>query len=458
MDKNSSNLLSNNTYTLYHYLITLFSYVRKRDGRIEEFNQEKITNAVSKALIATNFKNGKMAKKLSDRVVEILIKNYDKKTPSVEEIQDVVEGVLIENNLPRVAKAYILYRESHAKMREVEEFFGVKDDLKLGVNAIKVLQRRYLVRNERSGVTETPSQLFRRVAHAIANIERKYYKNADIRGIEEAFYSMMSNQEFMPNTPTLMNAGTDLGQLSACFVIPVEDSLRGIFDSVKWTALVQQSGGGTGFSFSRLRPKGDIVRSTKGIASGPVTFMTIFDQTTEVIRQGGKRRGANMGILRVDHPDILEFITCKSKEGFLANFNISVTVTDTFMEAVRKNEKYSLNNPRNKETVQKLSAREVFDLIVSNAWRTGDPGIVFIDEIKRHNPTPKAGEIEATNPCGELPLLPWESCNLGSINLSKVVKENKIDWDKLRKLIQLAVRCLDNVIDANKYPALQIRE
>ncbi|MEM3084995.1 MAG: vitamin B12-dependent ribonucleotide reductase [Nitrososphaerales archaeon] len=436
----------------------MISKVLKRDGRIEQFQPQKITNAIQKALIATRTENGQIAKKLSDRVVQILDAKYASRIPSVEDIQDAVEDVLIENNLSEVAKAYILYRENHAKVREIKEFFGVKDDLKLGINAIKVLQRRYLLRNERDEIIETPSQLFRRVARAVASVETKYNKKVDVKKLEEQFYEMMSNLEFLPNTPTLMNAGTTLGQLSACFVIPVEDSLQGIFDAVKWTAIIHQSGGGTGFSFSRLRPRGDRVRSSGGIASGPVTFMTIFDQTTDVIKQGGRRRGANMGILNVNHPDILEFITCKSKENFLSNFNISVAVTDAFMKAVAKNKEYALINPRNKEIVRKLNAREVFDLIVANAWKTGDPGIIFIDEINRHNPTPEAGKIEATNPCGEQPLLPWESCNLGSINLSKVVEGRRIDWDKLGKLTHLAVRFLDNVIDANKYPVAQIKE
>jgi ribonucleoside-diphosphate reductase alpha chain len=436
----------------------MISRVRKRDGRIEEFQQEKITNAIHKALLATKSKDGKIAQQLSDQVVEILNLHYAGRIPSVENIQDIVEDVLIENKLSEVAKAYILYRESRSKAREIKKFFGVKDDLKLGVNAIKVLQRRYLLRNERGETIETPSQLFRRVAHAIASVENKYDRKVDVKRTENEFYEAMSNLEFLPNTPTLMNAGTDLGQLSACFVIPIEDSLQGIFDAIKWTAIIHQSGGGTGFSFSNLRPKGDIVKSTGGVASGPVTFMTIFDQTTNVIKQGGRRRGANMGILRVDHPDILEFVTCKTKEGFLTNFNFSVAVTDKFMRAVEKNDEYALINPRNKQVVQKLNAKEVFDLIVASAWKTGDPGVIFIDEINRHNPTPKLGEIESTNPCGEQPLLPWESCNLGSVNLSKVVKERSIDWRKLRYLVHLGVRFLDNVIDANKYPHPQIKK
>lgn len=334
--------------------------------------------------------------------------------------------------------------------------FGVKNDLGLDINSIKVLQRRYLLQNEKGETIESPSQLFKRVARAIAAIETKYDQKADVKKIENLFYKMMSRFEFLPNTPTLMNAGTRIGQLSACFVIPVGDSLPEIFEAIKWTAIIHQSGGGTGFDFSHLRPQGDSVKSTGGIASGPVRFMTIFDKTTEVIKQGGKRRGANMGILRIDHPDILEFIGCKSREGFLNNFNISVAVTDDFMNAVKQNLHYSLINPRNKTIIGKLNARKVFDLITSNAWKSGDPGIIFIDEINRANPTPALGKIEATNPCGEQPLLPWESCNLGSINISKVTINGKINWKKLKHLVQLGVRFLDNVIDVNRYPAPQI--
>ena len=324
----------------------------------------------------------------------------------------------------------------------------IKDELKLSINAVKVLKKRYLLKDDLGNATETPLELFRRIAKAVALDHES----------EDEFFNILSKLEFLPNSPTLMNAGTDIGQLSACFVIPVEDSLTSIFDAVKSMALIQQSGGGTGFSFSGLRPSGDVVRSTHGVASGPVSFMRVFDTTTDVIKQGGKRRGANMGILRADHPDIIEFITAKTKEGFLTNFNISVAVDDKFMNAVMEDGEYELVNPRNREVVKKVRARDIWNLIIMMAWRTGDPGVVFIDEINRHNPTPHAGIMESTNPCGEQPLLPYESCNLGSINLAKMVKDGAIDLKKLENVVNTAVMFLDNVIDINRYPLQQTEE
>ena len=429
--------------------------IRKRDGRVVPFEAEKISNAIHKAFLATDTRDGEIARQLTAQVVEILEKKFAGKIPGVEEIQDTVEEVLIKNGYADVARAYILYRQQRAELRAAKALLGVTDDLKLSINAIRVLQRRYLLRDEQGNIIETPSQLFRRVARAVAPADR-LHGAADLADTEEKFYRMMASLEFLPNSPTLMNAGAPLGQLAACFVIPVEDSMVGIFDSLKTMALIHQSGGGTGFSFSRLRPAGDIVKSTKGVASGPVSFMRIFDVATDVIKQGGKRRGANMGVLRVDHPDILEFITAKVKEDALVNFNISVGVTDAFMEAVRKDEEYDLINPRTGKAERRLRAREVFDLIVNMAWKTGDPGLIFLDEINRHNPTPALGEIEATNPCGEVPLLPFESCILGSINLSKMIKDGEIDWEKLRSTVRNAVHFLDNVIDVNKYPIPEI--
>ncbi len=435
--------------------------IRKRDGRIVDFDLNKIAEAIWKAAKAVGGKDRALSVKLADQVAERLGKQLKpEEIPTVEQVQDLVEKTLIENGHARTAKAYILYREKRAEIRRAKALLGVVDELKLPLNAILVLERRYLRKDENGRVIESTGEMFKRISKGIAGIEKQYGKNdADITKWKDEFYRIMTQFEFIPNSPTLMNTGTDFRQLSACFVLPIEDSIESIFNTLKAAAIIHKTGGGTGFAFSRLRPRGDIVKTTGGIASGPISFATIYDTATEVVKQGGRRRGANMGILRVDHPDIMDFIVAKEREGVLRNFNISVAVTDKFMQAVEKDKDFELINPRNEQVVKKLKARAIWNLIIMMAWKNGEPGVVFIDTVNKHNPTPQIGLMESTNPCGEQPLLPYESCNLGSIDVSKyVTDEGKMDWDQLRDIVRKSVRFLDNVIDANYYVLPEIEQ
>ncbi len=486
----------------------------KRDGKEVSFEPDKITRAIYKAMLSVKIGSMKDAELLTQKVVASLSNDFT--MPTVEQIQDRVENILMSTEIDgrkfsEVAKSYILYRERRRTIRLEKERMGVKDDLKLSLNAIKVLESRYLIKDQEGKIIETPGQMFRRVAEHVGIIDAVYdyisyektgklpegatklssisetqlsvlkssfSKLAEEKGIKgsfeefldflytkgtvapktiDEFEEMMTSLEYVPNSPTLMNAGAPLGQLSACFVLPVGDSIPEIFEAVKYTAEIHKSGGGTGFSFSRLRCKDDIVGSTKGVASGPVSFMKIFDTTTEVIKQGGKRRGANMGILRYDHPDIMDFVMSKDSENSqLRNFNISVGLDEVFFEKLDKDDYIELKNPHSGKTVRRMKASALWDAIVAQAWKTADPGLIFLDEINKKNTVKHLGDIEATNPCGEQPLMPYESCNLGSINLARFVEKGKLNFDKLRKVIKLSVRFLDNVVDANNFPVDKI--
>lgn len=446
-----------------------------KNSKAKRLLRNRIARTVFTYAEAMGISDRDVIEQLTDQVIERLepvppLPGWENLTPVTKrpvqdaEIQSMLRSILDEKKPEEVTPQEKEKRKSAKAVRKIPAVSveAKKEKTTISSNARAVLERRYLIKDDKGNVVETAEDMFRRVAHHIAAADLVYNPQANIKDEEEQFYQAMLNMEFLPNSPTLMNAGRELGQLSACFVLPIDDSMSSIFDTLKYTALIHKSGGGTGFSFSRLRPEGDLVGSTGGVASGPVSFMKAFDAATDVIKQGGKRRGANMAILNVDHPDILKFIRAKEDNTSLTNFNISVAISEKFMKAVENGSDYELINPRTQKVVDKLNAKEVFDRIVEMAWKNGDPGIVFLDRVNRDNPTPKLGMVESTNPCGEQPLLPYESCNLGSINVSKMANKRDgvttVDYVKLEKTVKLTVRFLDNVIDVNKFPLPKIGE
>ncbi len=451
----------------------MITKIKKRNGSIVGFDEKKIVNAVFKAGEATRDFDRKEAKNVSDIVIQILEQKYKSKTPSVEDIQDIVEIALIAKNHAKAAKAYILYREEHNKARERQKEImeGFTTNLPLSENSLRVIAGRYLKRDAKTGkIVETPEEMFLRVADALANVEKKYKKSKkEIEDIKQDFFSIMSNFEFTPAGRTVTNAGSDTALVANCIVLHPQDSMEGIFQTLKDAALLQQLGSGLGFPFHLLRPAGSRTIRTKGVSSGPVSFLRVYNEAFGIIKQQG-RHGANMAVMSVDHPDILDFIHCKAVEGEIRNFNISVGITNEFMREVKSNSKKpwmcqfggikmkprTITRDNNhivtdiKETT--ITARELFQEIVSAAWNNGEPGVVFLDEVNRTNPVPGLGKIEACNPCGEQFLHDGDVCNLGSINLEKfVTKDKKIDIVKLKKVTRSAVRLLDNVIDISDF-------
>src|SRR3989344_5681300 len=442
--------------------LTTIKSITKRDGRTEDFDLKKIEDAIFQAAESVGGKDKNLAHNLALKVLDSLQKK-SKDKPTVDQVQDLVEKTLIEEGHAKTAKAYILYRHQKDQERERRALIiGHENEdanLEFSNEALKVLERRYLLRNPEGQVIETPKGMLQRVAKNIAAADKLYgAAKEDVKKTEEEFYSLMSELKFLPNSPTLMNAATITQQLSSCFVLPVEDNISGIFGALKDAALIHQRGSGTGFSFSRLRTKGDFVRFNAGVAAGPVAFMKVYDKALEAVKQGGIRPGANMAVLRVDHPDIIRFIEAKRGTGRLKKFNLFVAVTDRFMKAVEEDREYYLTNPRSEKNIGRMKARDVFAMIIQNAWKNGDPGLLFIDEINRKHPGKHLGEIETTNQCGEAPLLPYEGIVLGSLNLNKFISADRkeILWDELQKTVRSAVHFLDNIIDMNSYPIKEI--
>ena len=425
--------------------------MRTRTGERVRFDRARIVSAATRAARETGGIDEAATERSTDRVLEALRRRGGE--PTVEEIQDEVERALLECGLAEVQRAFHAYRTRQAEARRAKEQIGVTDELKLSVAAVAVLSERYLRRDEQGQVVESTLGMLDRVASRVAAAEPR----RDRARWHDRFRSMMQRLEFLPNSPTLMNAGTPLRLLSGCFVLPIEDSLPSIFTALGDAAMIHQAGAGTGFSFSTLRPTGDVIRSTGGRSSGPVSFIGLHDVASKVVAAGGKRRVANMAVLDVSHPDIEDFVTAKASDAeTLSTFNLSVSVTDRFLRAASRHELHDLINPRNGRVVRKISARGLLSLIAEAAWRTGEPGLLFVDAVNRANPLPQRGRIEATNPCGEVPLLPGESCNLGSVNLVAFVENGRLDLDRLDAVICDAIRFLDDVIDVTGFPSRHI--
>lgn len=429
------------------------SKIIKRDGAIVKFDSDRILEAIMAAFKAVGSENKEKANELTEFIVEKVNQKFHKHSiPAVEEIQDLVEQALIEKGYGQTAKAYILYRQKRADLREAKlGVLGFIDDSKLSLNGAIIAKEKYLLKDEKGQLAESPSQLFRRVAKYLAIVDKKYDKKAKTQEKENDFYEIMSSLKFIPAGRILANAGTKMNQLSNAFVIPIYDSLEDIFRALSEQAAVHKSGGGTGFDFSKLRPKGDKATVSGGVAAGPVAYLKLFDQASSNIKIGS-RHSSNMGVLRVDHPDILQFITAKSRDGVLTNFNISVALTSEFFRCLNGDLAFSLKNPRTGEVVRKIPARQIFDLLITSAWQGGDPGILFMDRINSANPTSHVGKIDSVSACAETPLHPYESSNLGSVNLSNFVKHKEIKWDELKRVVKIAVNLLDNAIDGCDYP------
>ncbi len=434
---------------------TMPKRLRRRDGRVVGFEQGRIEVAVSRAAREAGRDAPGRARRVAETVSAEVAERFGDRPAGVEDVQDLVEQALMAAGLAEVARAYVLYRRRRAEVRHAKEELGVRDELKLGLAAVAVLKERYLLKDRHGQVVESTGEMMDRAAAHVARAEEQWQPGGAGRWAE-AFAAALRRLEFLPNSPTLMNSGTTLGLLSGCVVLPLEDSLGSIFETLGHAALLHQAGGGTGCSFSRLRPRGDRVASTGGAASGPVSFLSVFDAAARVVSDGGRRRGASMAVLDVSHPDVVEFVEAKGDPGSLEHFNLSVGVSDRFMRAVLHGEEHRLVNPRTGATAGRIAAGELFERICAAAWRGGDPGLLFLDRVNRDNPLPALGRIEATNPCGEVPLLPYESCNLGSLNLARFVEGRRLDLDRLGATVRLAVRFLDDVIDVSRYPVAEL--